>query len=101
MKSENNIQKILIVGGGIGGLSSGIALRKLGLDVTIVEIHDLAEKTPVAFKRGGSGGGFKKGAFTKAPVTPKKGSFKKSTIEKAPAIAKKAPLKKRAVKAKK
>ncbi len=68
---------------------------------TIVEIHDLAEKTPVAFKRGGSGGGFKKGAFTKAPVTPKKGSFKKSTIEKAPAIAKKAPLKKRAVKAKK
>ncbi len=68
---------------------------------TIVEIHDLAEKTPVAFKRGGSSGGFKKGAFTKAPVTPKKGSFKKSTIEKAPVMPKKAPLKKRAVKSKK
>jgi len=37
---KNNIQKVLIVGGGIGGLSSGIALCKLGLDVTIVEIHD-------------------------------------------------------------
>lgn len=40
MKSENNIRKVLIVGGGIGGLSSGIALSKLGLDVTIVEILD-------------------------------------------------------------
>lgn len=39
MKNENNIQKVLIVGGGIGGLSSGIALRKLGLNVTIVEIY--------------------------------------------------------------
>ena len=33
------IQKVLIVGGGIGGLSSGIALCKLGLEVTIAEIQ--------------------------------------------------------------
>jgi 2-polyprenyl-6-methoxyphenol hydroxylase-like FAD-dependent oxidoreductase len=33
------ITKVLIVGGGIGGLSSGIALRKLGLEVTLAEIQ--------------------------------------------------------------
>ncbi len=33
------IQKVLIVGGGIGGLSSGIALCNLGLEVTIAEVQ--------------------------------------------------------------
>lgn len=34
----SSIQKVLIVGGGIGGLSLGIALRRAGLDAEIVEI---------------------------------------------------------------
>ncbi len=33
------MKKILIVGGGIGGLSSGIALRKIGCEVEILEIQ--------------------------------------------------------------
>ncbi len=33
------MQKILIVGGGIGGLSAGIAFRKKGIEVDVVEIQ--------------------------------------------------------------
>src|SRR6476620_7528073 len=33
------IKKVLIVGGGIGGLSSGIALAKMGCSVEIAELH--------------------------------------------------------------
>ncbi|MCU7549759.1 FAD-dependent monooxygenase [Chitinophagaceae bacterium LB-8] len=33
------VNKVLIVGGGIGGLSSGIALAKNGCSVTIAELH--------------------------------------------------------------
>ena len=32
------IRKVLIIGGGIGGLSTAIALRKAGIDVDLVEI---------------------------------------------------------------
>lgn len=35
----SKIKKVLVVGGGIGGLSAGIALKKAGIDVDIVEIH--------------------------------------------------------------
>jgi 2-polyprenyl-6-methoxyphenol hydroxylase-like FAD-dependent oxidoreductase len=35
----SNIKKALIVGGGLGGLSAGIALRKAGIEVEIVEIN--------------------------------------------------------------
>ena len=35
----SKIEKVLIVGGGIGGLSSGIALCNLGLEVTIAEVQ--------------------------------------------------------------
>lgn len=35
----SSIKKVLIVGGGIGGLSLGIALRKANIDAEIVEIH--------------------------------------------------------------
>jgi 2-polyprenyl-6-methoxyphenol hydroxylase-like FAD-dependent oxidoreductase len=35
----STVKKVLIVGGGIGGLSSGIALRKTGCEVEIAEIH--------------------------------------------------------------
>jgi 2-polyprenyl-6-methoxyphenol hydroxylase-like FAD-dependent oxidoreductase len=34
----SSVKKALIVGGGIGGLSSGIALRRAGIDAEIVEI---------------------------------------------------------------
>jgi 2-polyprenyl-6-methoxyphenol hydroxylase-like FAD-dependent oxidoreductase len=33
------VKKVLIVGGGIGGLSSGIALAKIGCSVEIAELH--------------------------------------------------------------
>ena len=36
---NNKIAKVLIVGGGIGGLSAGIGLRKAGIAVTIVELQ--------------------------------------------------------------
>src|SRR5215470_14755636 len=32
------VKKVLIVGGGIGGLSTAIALRRVGIDVDLVEI---------------------------------------------------------------
>lgn len=35
----SSIKKALIVGGGLGGLSAGIALRKAGIDAQIVEIN--------------------------------------------------------------
>jgi 2-polyprenyl-6-methoxyphenol hydroxylase-like FAD-dependent oxidoreductase len=35
----SSVKKILIVGGGIGGLSAGIALGKAGFDVTIAELQ--------------------------------------------------------------
>jgi 2-polyprenyl-6-methoxyphenol hydroxylase-like FAD-dependent oxidoreductase len=34
----SHVKKVLIVGGGIGGLSAGIALRRAGIDAEIVEI---------------------------------------------------------------
>lgn len=34
-----SIKKALVVGGGIGGLSAGIALRQAGLDVDLIELH--------------------------------------------------------------
>jgi 2-polyprenyl-6-methoxyphenol hydroxylase-like FAD-dependent oxidoreductase len=33
----SDIQKALVIGGGIGGLSAGIALRRIGVDVELVE----------------------------------------------------------------
>jgi 2-polyprenyl-6-methoxyphenol hydroxylase-like FAD-dependent oxidoreductase len=35
----SSIKKVLIVGGGLGGLSLGIALRKANIEAEIVEIH--------------------------------------------------------------
>ena len=32
------VKKVLIVGGGIGGLSTGIALRRAGIEAEIVEL---------------------------------------------------------------
>ncbi len=36
----SSIKKVLIVGGGLGGLSLGIALRKANIEAEIVEIHE-------------------------------------------------------------
>jgi 2-polyprenyl-6-methoxyphenol hydroxylase-like FAD-dependent oxidoreductase len=36
----SSIKKVLIIGGGLGGLSLGIALRRAGIDAEIVEIHE-------------------------------------------------------------
>ncbi|GAB3224720.1 FAD-dependent monooxygenase [Spirosoma arcticum] len=33
------LNKVLVIGGGIGGLSAGVALRKIGLDVDLVELN--------------------------------------------------------------
>ncbi len=33
------VQKVLVVGGGIGGLSAAIAMRERGIDVDVVEIN--------------------------------------------------------------
>ena len=38
-KQMSSIKKVLIVGGGIGGLSLGIALRRAGIDAEIVELQ--------------------------------------------------------------
>lgn len=35
----SSIKNVLIVGGGLGGLSLGIALRRAGIGAEIVEIH--------------------------------------------------------------
>ena len=35
----SSIKRVLIVGGGIGGLSLGIALRRAGIDAEIVELQ--------------------------------------------------------------
>lgn len=32
-------KKVLVIGGGIGGLSAGVGLRKIGLDVDLAELN--------------------------------------------------------------
>lgn len=39
VRKVGTVKKVLIVGGGIGGLSTSIALRKAGVEVEVVEIH--------------------------------------------------------------
>lgn len=34
-----SVQKVLVVGGGIGGLSAGVALRQAGIEVEVAELH--------------------------------------------------------------
>ena len=35
----SSVKKVLVVGGGIGGLSTGIALRRAGIEAEIVELQ--------------------------------------------------------------
>ena len=46
-------RKVLIVGGGIAGLCTGVYLRRLGFDTEILEMHTIAGGLATAWKKGG------------------------------------------------
>ena len=46
-------KKVLIVGGGIAGLCTGVYLRRLGFDTEILEMHTIAGGLATAWKKGG------------------------------------------------
>jgi len=53
-KSEENARpKVIIIGGGVSGLSAGIYAQKCGFDVTIVEGHRIAGGNCTSWKRKG------------------------------------------------
>jgi phytoene dehydrogenase-like protein len=45
--------KVLIVGGGIAGLCTGVYLRRLGFDTEILEMHTISGGLATAWKKGG------------------------------------------------
>jgi phytoene dehydrogenase-like protein len=45
--------KVLIVGGGIAGLCTGVYLRRLGFDTEILEMHKISGGLATAWKKGG------------------------------------------------
>lgn len=46
-------RKVLIVGGGIAGLCTGVYLRRLGFETEILEMHSIAGGLATAWKKGG------------------------------------------------
>ena len=46
-------KKVLIVGGGIAGLCTGVYLRRLGFDTEILEMHAIAGGLATAWRKGG------------------------------------------------
>jgi phytoene dehydrogenase-like protein len=46
-------QKVVIVGGGIAGLCTGVYLRRLGFDTEILEMHTIAGGLATAWRKGG------------------------------------------------
>ena len=46
-------KKIIVIGGGIAGLSAGIYAQKCGFDVTVLESHSIAGGNCTAWKRNG------------------------------------------------
>ncbi len=46
-------KKVLIVGGGIAGLCTGVYLRRLGFDTEILEMHTISGGLATAWKKGG------------------------------------------------
>ena len=46
-------KKVLIIGGGIAGLCTGVYLRRLGFDTEILEMHAIAGGLATAWKKGG------------------------------------------------
>lgn len=47
------MKKVIVIGGGIAGLSAGIYAQKCGFDVTILESHSIAGGICTSWKRGG------------------------------------------------
>jgi phytoene dehydrogenase-like protein len=48
-----NNRKVVIIGGGIAGLCTGVYLRKCGFDPEILEMHSIAGGLATAWKKGG------------------------------------------------
>ncbi|MCL2059176.1 MAG: NAD(P)/FAD-dependent oxidoreductase [Oscillospiraceae bacterium] len=46
-------KKVIVIGGGIAGLSAGVYAQKCGFDVTVLESHSIAGGNCTAWKRGG------------------------------------------------
>jgi len=46
-------KKVVIIGGGVAGLSAGVYARKCGFDVTILESHSIPGGNCTSWKRGG------------------------------------------------
>ncbi len=46
-------KKVIIVGGGIAGLCTGVYLRRLGLDTEILEMHTISGGLATAWRKGG------------------------------------------------
>ena len=57
MRNEENgkraSKKVIVIGGGIAGLSAGVYAQKCGFDVTILESHGIAGGNCTSWKRGG------------------------------------------------
>ena len=47
------MKKILIIGGGIAGLSAGIYARRSGFDAAILEMHTIPGGNSTSWKRNG------------------------------------------------
>ena len=47
------MNKVIIVGGGIAGLSAGIYALQSGFDVTILEMHTITGGNNTSWRRGG------------------------------------------------
>jgi len=47
------MKKVIVVGGGVAGLSAGIYARRCGFDVTVIESHSIAGGACTAWKRNG------------------------------------------------
>ncbi len=47
------MKKVIIVGGGIAGLSAGVYARRSGFDTTILEMHTIPGGNSTSWKRGG------------------------------------------------
>jgi phytoene dehydrogenase-like protein len=46
-------KKVIVIGGGIAGLSAGVYAQKCGFDVTVLESHNIAGGNCTSWKRGG------------------------------------------------
>jgi phytoene dehydrogenase-like protein len=49
---NHNGRKIVIIGGGIAGLSAAVYALKCGYDVEVMEMHDMAGGLAMSWRRG-------------------------------------------------